>query len=184
MGDFVFNPLFVRGRFCLKWYFSRLFCIAYRVRTVKLLWAVCISVGIVLLFAFPSALAVDTGEWYSLLKLPSFALDGRYQTIAWAVVYIADVAALSSLFFKGAKGARLYFPVSSGALDLFWCYAFFRLQSVAAGVVVAGMILLWTVLCAALNFKKDKFAFTVFCFKSAWQAYVFAVAIAIFCYSL
>lgn len=153
-------------------------------RTVKLLWSVCISVGIVLLFAFPSALAVDTGEWYSSLKLPSFALDGRYQTLAWSVVYIADIAALSSLFFKGATGLRLYFPIAAGALNLFWCYAFFRLQSVTAGVVVAGIILIWTVLCAAFNFKKDKFAFTVFCFKSVWSAYVFAIATAIFCYSL
>lgn len=152
-------------------------------RTVKLLWAVCISVGIVLLFAFPSALAVDTGEWYSSLKLPSFALDGRWQTLAWAIVYIADVAALSSLFFGGVKGVGLYLPIAAGGLNLFWCYAFFRLKSVAAGAVVAGIILIWTVLCAAFNLKKQKFAFCVFSLKTIWSAYVFAVAVAIFCYS-
>lgn len=153
-------------------------------RTVKMLWAVCASVGIALAFAFPSALAVDTGEWYSSLKIPSFAIDDRYQTFAWAIVYIADVAALSSLFFKGVKGPGLYLPIAAGGLNLFWCCAFFRFESVAAGAAVAGIILIWTALSAVFNFKKDKFAFSVFCLKIVWSAYVFAVAVAVFCYSL
>lgn len=148
-------------------------------QTVRRLWAACISVGIVLAFAFPSALAVDKGEWYASLALPSFALAEKWFTPAWALVYLADVAALTSLFARGASGVRLYLPVSAGALNVFWCYAFFRLNSLAASAAVLALITLWSAACAVLNLKKDKFAATVFLLKTAWFAYLFAVNIAI-----
>lgn len=92
--------------------------------TVKRLWAVCISVGIVILSAFPSALAVNTGEWYLSLEKPVYALKDGWYTYAWAIVYLCDIAALTSLISKGAQGARLNFPLASGVFNVFWCYVF------------------------------------------------------------
>lgn len=148
-------------------------------QTVRRLWAICISVGLVLLSAFPSALAVNTEGWYSSLVLPSFALSGDWQTPLWAVVYLADVAAFTSLFSKGTQGLRLYLPVAAGALNVFWCYAFFRLNSLIAASIVLGIIVVWTCACAALNFRKDKFAFALFFLKTLWFVYLFVVVVAI-----
>lgn len=148
-------------------------------RTVRRLWAVGISFGIVLAAAFPSALAVDTGGWYASLSLPSFALCGKWQTPAWAVVYASDVAALSSLFFRGEKGLRLLLPVSAGVMNAFWCYAFFRLNSLAAATVVLALIVVRSAACALINFRKNNFAATVFLFETAWFVYLFAVTVCI-----
>lgn len=148
-------------------------------RTVRRLWAVGISFGIVLAAAFPSALAVDTGGWYATLSLPVFALGEKWQTPLWAVVYAADVAALTSLFYRGVKGIRLFLPVSAGVLNAFWCYVFFRLNSLAAGIVVLALIVVRSAACALLNFRKNDFAATVFLLETAWFLYLFAVTVCI-----
>lgn len=148
-------------------------------RTVRRLWAVGISFGIVLAAAFPSALAVDTGGWYASLSLPRFALGEEWQTPVWAAVYAADVAALSSLFFRGEKGAGLWLPISAGLLNAFWCYVFFRLNSLAAAIIVLALIVVRSSACAVLNFRKNNFAATVFLIETAWFVYLFFVTVCI-----
>lgn len=146
---------------------------------VRRLWAVCASLGIVLAFAFPSALCVDTGEWYSSLRLPEFALDAEYYTFAWAAAYVADVVAFSSLFCEGASGARVCLPISQGVFNVFWCYLFFVLHAVAAAVVVSGVVAVWSAASAILNFGKNKTAFAALSLKTVWLFYLFSVILAV-----
>lgn len=148
-------------------------------RTVRRLWAVGISFGIVLFYAFVSALAVDTTGWYANLLLPPFAPSEGWYTPLWALVYAADVAALGSLIFRGESGARLYLPLSAGAMNAFWCYVFFRLDSVVAGAVTLALIVAVRALCAALNFRKNKFSAAVFLLETFWFLYLFAVNVCI-----
>ena len=147
--------------------------------TVKRLWAVCISVGIVILSAFPSALAVNTGEGYLSLEKPVYALKDGWYTYAWAVVYLCDIAALTSLISKGAQGARLNFPLASGVFNVFWCYVFFRLKRVSGAAVVLGITVLYTLFCAILNVKKNKTVFALYLAKTLWLSYLFAVIVAV-----
>lgn len=147
--------------------------------TVKRLWAICISVGIVILTAFPCALFVDTGEWYASLALPSFALPDEAYTPVWALIYILDITALTTLFTKGASGLRLWLPLTAGVFNVFWCYVFFRMKSVIAGAVVLGIIVAYTYACAATDFKRYRIASVLLFLKGAFFSYLFAVAIAI-----
>ena len=173
-GSFVGEIVYRRLR-----YFIGQIGIIYCMSAVRRLWAVCASFGIVLAFAFPSALCVDTGGWYCSLRLPEFALDSRYYTFVWAAAYLADVVAYSSLFCEGADGARLYLPVAQGVFNVFWCYCFFVLHSVIAAVVVSGIIAVWSATCAILNFRKNAAAFAAFTLKTVWLFYLFAVIVAV-----
>lgn len=148
-------------------------------RTVRRLWSVAISFGIVLAAAFPSALAVDTGGWYASLSLPDFALADKWQTPVWAAVYAADVAALSSLFYRGEKGLALILPISGGALNAFWCYVFFRLNSLPASIIVLSIILVGSAVGSFLNFRKNNFAAAIFLLKTVWFSYLLAVSASI-----
>ncbi len=172
-GDF-----FARRRDVLM-HFNEATSINFLVKAVRFLWALFASLATVILYAFPAALAVETGEWYSSLLLPRFALAGGGYTAVTALVYAADVAALSSLVYGGERGIGFCLPVATGFFNVFLCYVFFRLRSLTAAAVVAGIALACTVACAAVNIRKNAFAATVFCVKTLWNAYLFALAIAV-----
>ena len=144
-------------------------------RVVRRLWAICISTGIVLLSAFLSAVAVDTGEWYCSLAMPVFAINDAWYTPVFALVYVADVVALSFLFYGGASGFKLYLPLSSGVLNVFWCYVFFVLNSVAASIAVLALIVAWTFACAVVNMKKFRASAALFLLKGIFFSYLLAV---------
>lgn len=148
-------------------------------QVVRRLWAICISVGIVLLTAFPSALLVDTQGWYQSLTMPVFALNDEWFTPAYAVVYIIEIAALSSLFYNGVSGLSLYLPLSSGVFNIFWCYLFFRLNCLAASVAVMIVIALWSLCCTVLNAKRNKTAFVLFSIKTVWNLYLLAIMLSL-----
>ncbi len=146
---------------------------------VKRLWAICISLGIVILTAFPSALLVDAGEWYDALILPPYALPSTAYTPVWAAIYLADTAALTLLFYKGAEGLKLWLPLSAGVLNVFWCYMFFGIKSIPAGAVVLGIMTVYTAACGIADFRKYRISSLIFLFKAVFFGYLFAVVLAI-----
>lgn len=148
-------------------------------KTIAKLWAVCISVGVVLLTAFPSALLVDTGEWYSALILPPFALASNLVTPFWAIIYALDIIALSSLISNGVRGVSLYLPLTAGVLNVFWCYLFFSAHALLASALMLVFIALWRVACLFVNLS-NKTAAVVFSLQTVWFGYLSVVAFAIF----
>lgn len=150
-------------------------------QVVRRLWAVCVSVGIILLSAFPSALAVNTQGWYQTLTLPSFALSESMFTPLWAIAYLTDIIALSSLFSTGAQGLRLYLPVAAGVPNVFWCYLFFTFNALISSTVLLAAMVAYAFSCALLNFTKNKLCAAMFFVKTAWFSYLFAVVVATVC---
>lgn len=138
---------------------------------VKWLWCMTIGVGVVLLYAAPSAYFVDTGEYYQSLTLPDFALSAGWITLGWSVIYLADIAIISRLIYA-KKGAYVVAPIAvCGFLNAVWCILFFVVRALEISFFLSVFMTALVLTIGVFLLKEERFSLIFWQLKFVWYSY-------------
>ena len=119
-----------------------------------------LSVLPVAFVALVSSIFTYTGDhWYNTLTMPAFTPPQWVFPVAWGVVYVSLMAALSILQgIQGFDPVRLVVPcIAVGALNILWALLFFGLHMMvpAAFALLALLIVLIYLFFAAMPFHRS-----------------------------
>lgn len=119
------------------------------------------------------------GEYYGTLTKPPIAPAGIVFPIAWAILYALIGAAiyLISLSDSGIKNKAYAFYIVQLVINFLWSPVFFGLKSLAGGVILALLLLFFSVCTAVLFFRINKTAFYLFVPYVIWTAYALYLSI-------
>lgn len=148
---------------------------------VKWLWSTTIGVGLVLLYAAPSAYFVDTQGFYKALELPVFALSGLWMTVGWSAVYLADVAVISRLVYYRKSAYLIAAAECCGFLNAVWCIVFFRCGALGGAFALAVFMTALVLALAVFLAREDGFSLIFWQLKLVWYAYSTIAAYYVMC---
>ena len=95
--------------------------------------------------------------WYRYLEKPSFNPSGRFIALVWTVLYVlmgfsSFLIWRKGLNYPGVKGALAIYTAQL-SINVLWSWAFFRLRSPLAGLMVISI--LWaSILATILKFRR------------------------------
>ena len=138
---------------------------------VKWLWSMTIGVGLVLLYAAPSAYFVDTQGVYAGLKLPVFALSGLWITVGWSIVYLADIAVISRLVYYRKSVFLTAAVVFCGFLNAVWCIVFFVFGALGVAFALSVFMTALVLATAVFLMREESFSLILWQLKIVWYAY-------------
>lgn len=155
---------------------SRWESIKFSMNKVKWLWCITAGVGLVLLYAAPSAYFVDTDGIYATLKLPSFILPSVWITVAWSIVYAADMAVISRLVYHKKSVYLTAAVVVTGILNTVWCVAFFRFGALRLCFALSVFMTALVLAIAVFLVREESCSLIFWQLKIVWYGYLVVAA--------
>ncbi len=131
-----------------------------------------IGVGLVLLYAAPSAYFVDTQGFYSQLIVPDFVLPPLWLTVGWSFVYLADIAVISRLVFYRKSVFLTAAVVVCGFLNAVWCIVFFVFGALEAAFAMTVFMTALVLAIAVFLVKEESFSLIFWQVKLVWYGYL------------
>ena len=114
----------------------------------KYLKTVLLFVLILLLWLLSGLIFRVNTDYYNLLKLPSFALPGKYISIIWFIIYILNTISIITVYYKTnifKNNDYLYILITNYLANQLFMFFFFYLMSPFLGFAITVIILLSTI---------------------------------------
>ena len=114
----------------------------------KYLKDILLFIVILFLWCLSGLLFKYNGDYYSLLDLPSFALDGKYISIIWFIIYILNSISILLIIKKFnilKKYDYLYILITNYLANQLFMFFFFYLMSPFLGFVITVIIFITSI---------------------------------------
>lgn len=114
---------------------------------------------ILLLWSLSGLLFKYNPEYYSLLKLPSFALSGKLISIAWFIIYILNSISITLIIRKYnilKQYDYIYILLTNYLANELFMFFFFNLMSPFLGFVVTTIVFITSVFLIIETYKLNK----------------------------
>jgi len=98
-------------------------------------------------------------EYYDLLKLPSFTLDGKYISIIWFIIYILNTISIILIIKKSRilkEYDYLYILLTNYFANQLFMYLFFYLMSPFLGFIITVIIFTTSIFLFIETYKLNK----------------------------